>query len=165
MLASTALSARQPYSTAAIEAHLQQPTQLTPLERLRFARLPKNREIVAFLRLLYRQSPELPITGLGRCAHCREIAALIVAKDGMLDRPFRRRDSRLRVLTVGSQHGRETSGAEALQMLLRVTGYSPLPVVGKNRWPKFAVSEIMRFQVPSALRRTGDGHLGLGYAA
>lgn len=119
MLASIALNAQQPYATAPMEAQRRQLEQPTPLERLRFTRLPKNREIVAFLRVLDGQSPDLSFVPLGRSAKGREVAAVMAARDGMRDGSVRKRDLRLRVLIVGSQHGRETSGAEALQMILR----------------------------------------------
>jgi len=92
----------------------------TPLEKAEFGRLPKNREIVAFLRRLCRVSPDLSAAAHRRSAGGRQILAVRARRGSAAS-------GRLRVMIVGSQHGRETSGAEALQMVVRDFAERRLP--------------------------------------
>lgn len=91
----------------------------TPLEAGHFARLPKNREVIRFLRRLDRDSPLVSVSGLGRSAGGRNIVGVRTGALGTSAARAGVKKHRLRVLIIGSQHGREASGTEALQMLVR----------------------------------------------
>lgn len=93
--------------------------RLTPLEASNYQRLPKSAKITAFLDELAQGSPYAKTLWLGRSAGDRAITALLVSKDSAFLNESVTADGKLTVMLVGSQHGTEPSGAEALQAIAR----------------------------------------------
>ena len=75
----------------------------TPLEASGFARLPKNNEIVTFLRRLGHRSSVFSVVDIGRSAGGRRIVGVSTARPAKDVVPIGRRESRLRIMIVGSQ--------------------------------------------------------------
>jgi hypothetical protein len=90
----------------------------TPLEASGWQRLPTAAEIDAYLARL-AAAPEATLLSLGRSAGGRELRGLLVSEDPAVHAGGASRPGKLRVLLVGSQHGTEPSGAEALQRVAR----------------------------------------------
>ncbi len=85
----------------------------TPLERHQFQQISKSREISEFLAALSARSQQARVETLGHSAGGRPLEAL------HLSRPARPAQERLTLLFVGTQHGTEPSGGEALLLLAR----------------------------------------------
>ncbi len=83
----------------------------TPLERAGYMRLPDSADINTFLRDLAAADPRARIESIGRSAGGRELLALRIAAPPSA--------GKLTVMIVGSQHGQEPSGAEAVQQIAR----------------------------------------------
>jgi hypothetical protein len=97
---------------------------MTGLEQSGFQRPSTPEQIVGFLGDLARRSDRTTVLRTGRSAGGRPLAAAIVAPRAREHRtpPVSRR---LTVLLVGSQHGNEPSGGEALQILAREIATGP----------------------------------------
>lgn len=92
----------------------------TPLEQSAYARLSSVPAVTGFLTALERRNPQQARhVVLGHSAGKRPLDALLISST--LDALARggAPSHRLRVMIVGSQHGTETSGGEALLMLSR----------------------------------------------
>jgi len=92
----------------------------TPLEKAGYARLSSVAEVTTFLAVLAERNPRAARhIVLGRSAGGRPLDGLLISNglDALAGSapPSRR----LRVMIVGSQHGTETSGGEAVLMLSR----------------------------------------------
>ena len=92
----------------------------TPLEKTAYARLSSAPEVTRFLASLERRNPQkAKHIVLGYSAGKRPLDSLLVSSN--LDALVRATppSHRLRIMIVGSQHGTEASGAEAILMLSR----------------------------------------------
>ncbi len=90
---------------------------MTPLERHQFRHISKSREISDYLAALAVRSGEAHVETLGRSAGGRPIEALYLSR--YLSRYARSPTERLTILFVGTQHGTEPSGGEALLIAAR----------------------------------------------
>lgn len=97
---------------------------LTPLEQSGFQRITGADEVGGFLDALVQAGAVARSVVLGKSVAGRPIHALIVAQTPEAVMRGEAPGRRLRVMAVGSQHGGEVSGAEAILMLARdlVTG-------------------------------------------
>lgn len=91
----------------------------TPLESNAYTSLPTSAQIDTFLQALTADSPSATLVSLGHSAGGRPIQAVCISADAAFCQHGRSRPDRLSVLLVGSQHGTEPSGAEALQRVAR----------------------------------------------
>lgn len=89
----------------------------TPLEASQFQSLPDSRHIEAFLQQLSEHSPHMRLLHLGLSAGGRPISALLVSNSKAFLENGQHEANKLTVLLLGSQHGTEPSGCEALQKL------------------------------------------------
>lgn len=85
------------------------------LERSGFWRLTSSREASEFLHRLDELSSRVRVELIGRSAGGRPLEAVWISQ--AFDRKVR--EERLRILLVGTQHGTEPSGGEALLLLAR----------------------------------------------
>lgn len=92
---------------------------VTPLQAQAYKTLPKNAQIIKYLQALAATSPRVRVVTLGQSAGDRPIAALIISGDGTLENRKADAGQRLRVMLVAGQHGNETAGPEALQVMAR----------------------------------------------
>ena len=107
------------------------PLLATPFEASGGGALPSSAELSAFLARLDAAAPEARRLALGRSAGGRPLEALVVSERAAFRAEARPDPARLRVLLVGSQHGTEPSGAEALQAIARDLALGPLrPLLG-----------------------------------
>ncbi|KTC68709.1 Zinc carboxypeptidase [Legionella birminghamensis] len=90
---------------------------LTPLESSEFRSLPDSAEIEKFLLQLTSISPKMKLLHLGTSAGGRPISALLVSNSPAFLQSGQHESGKLTVLLLGSQHGTEPSGCEALQKL------------------------------------------------
>ena len=91
----------------------------TPLEASAFASLPTSAHIDAFLQALTAHSSSARLIPLGRSAGGRPLYAMCISPSPAFCRHGRSQPGKLSVLLLGSQHGTEPSGAEALQRVAR----------------------------------------------
>ncbi|MGH8479403.1 MAG: M14 family zinc carboxypeptidase [Gammaproteobacteria bacterium] len=121
----------------------------TPLERHQFQRISTSQEISEFLAALAARSRLTRVEILGRSAGGRPVEALYLSA---YSRPS---PGRLTILLVGTQHGTEPSGGEALLIAAR-------DLVSGSRRPVLDTAEIIL--VPNANpdgrdeRRRVNGH-------
>jgi len=92
---------------------------LTPLEESNYHLLPKSKEISYFLHRLTEKSVIAKIVVLGKTAGGLDIEAVLISKDQQFLQKGISSSNKLTVMLIGSQHGTEESGAEALQILTR----------------------------------------------
>jgi predicted deacylase len=92
---------------------------LTPFERSVTYALPNSAEVSAYLHQLSKQSPQAAVLSLGRSAGGRPIEALLMSNDAAFLKNGRPDAHRPTVMLIGSQHGNEPSGTEAVQILVR----------------------------------------------
>jgi hypothetical protein len=103
----------------------------TPFEASGARALPTSAEISAWLARLAEVSPAAGIVRFGSSAGGRPLEALRLSERPAFLEDGRPDPARLRVLLVGSQHGTEPSGAEALQQLARELAAGSLrPLLG-----------------------------------
>lgn len=111
------------------------PRIATPLERSGYQRLPESSEISAYLGSLERSSPLARRVVIGVSAGGRPLEVLLVSHDrGFLENiptvrtgvweeneawPEGESSGKLKIMFVGSQHGTEPSGAEAILVFAR----------------------------------------------
>lgn len=101
----------------------------TPFELENKQSLPNSRTIGAYLTTLDTLSTRARLVTLGTSAGGRPIQALLLSASSSFLRDFAGEPNKPTVMMLGSQHGNEPSGAEALQQLARelVAGkHSPL---------------------------------------
>ncbi len=91
----------------------------TPLERAEYSRISKSAEVSAYLQRLQASSPFVRYLLLGRSAGARVIEALFISEAPGAWPPGARPETRLTVLLIGTQHGTEPSGGEALLVVAR----------------------------------------------
>jgi hypothetical protein len=91
----------------------------TGLEKSHYQQLTSSAEIDAYLAELSRQSSYARVTTIGASALGKRIAGLVISKDVDRFLAGRADSGALTVLLIGSQHGSEPSGAEALLLLAR----------------------------------------------
>jgi hypothetical protein len=123
-------------ATAALLAACSLPGQRggprTALERSRWKRLTTSAELSTYLAALDAAYPEAERVLLGTSAGGRPLEALVLSAAGGSGAaagaagPSSDDDERLVVLLVGSQHGMEPSGAEALALIARDVLAGPL---------------------------------------
>lgn len=101
-------------------------TPETPLEASDFQTLPRNEDVIAYLRNLAAMAHNTRVEVIGRSSGDLPIAAVFVS-DAPNRSPRRAASAeKLTVLLIGSQHGTEPSGAEALQRLVRDVARGPM---------------------------------------
>jgi len=88
--------------------------RLTPLENSGYMRLSSSSEISAFLSLLAHHYPSAEKVSIAESELGNPVDALLVSSNLSLFKNRMRDDDKLTVLFLGSQHGSEPSGAEAL---------------------------------------------------
>jgi hypothetical protein len=93
--------------------------QLTTLERSDYKQLTASSEISAFLSILSHKHPSAEKLTIATSARGNPVDALLVSSDVARFKEGDRGDDKLTVMLVGSQHGNETSGAEALLLVVR----------------------------------------------
>lgn len=92
---------------------------LTPFERSVTYALPNSAEVSAYLHQLSKLSPQAAVLSLGRSAGGRPIEALLLSRDAAFLKNGQPDPLRPTVMLIGSQHGNEPSGTEAVQILVR----------------------------------------------
>lgn len=96
-----------------------QPVPLTPFERSKQYSLPSSQEVSKYLAVLDRLSDKTRLVNLGKSAGGRPIQAMLISNsETFIDCAFPEQ-SKSTVMLVGSQHGDESSGAEAILLLAR----------------------------------------------
>lgn len=91
----------------------------TPLEASASTTLPTSAQIDAFLQALTAHSSRARLIPLGHSAGGRPLQAVCISADAAFCQHGRSASGKLSVLLLGSQHGTEPSGAEALQRVAR----------------------------------------------
>ncbi|WP_115302936.1 M14 family zinc carboxypeptidase [Legionella beliardensis] len=89
----------------------------TLLELSNYQKLPNSAEINQFLKNLEQSSNKLKLIHLGQSAGGRPFTALLISNDESWLQSGPNQTNKLTVLLIGSQHGTEFSGCEALQKL------------------------------------------------
>jgi hypothetical protein len=97
-----------------------------PLEESGYARITSAAEIGTYLEALSRRFDEAEHLVLGYSAGGRALDALLVSRDVAALRRAEAPAGRATVLLVGSQHGTESSGAEAILLVARDLLSGPL---------------------------------------
>jgi hypothetical protein len=92
---------------------------LTPFERSTTYTLPNSTQVSAYLNQLTQQSSKASILSLGHSAGGRPIDALLMSHDAAFLKTGQPTNQRPTVMLIGSQHGNEPSGTEAVQILVR----------------------------------------------
>lgn len=93
---------------------------LTELERTGCQKLTSSNQIIEYLTALFNRNAQAELRIIGNSAGGKPIAALLVSKNpAALVQNSSTRTEKLLVMLVGSQHGMEPSGAEALLILAR----------------------------------------------
>lgn len=92
---------------------------LTALEAGQYQELSKNEGIMAFLTKLAGSSDSAEIVWVGRSAGQRPIVGLAISNDPRFRASGVSSNRKLTIMFLGSQHGSEPSGAEALQIFAR----------------------------------------------
>nr|WP_321241628.1 M14 family zinc carboxypeptidase [uncultured Tolumonas sp.] len=92
---------------------------LTPFERSTTYTLPNSTEVSAYLHQLTQQSSQASVLSLGHSAGGRPIDALLLSHDAAFLKNGQPEIHRPTVMLIGSQHGNEPSGTEAVQILVR----------------------------------------------
>lgn len=92
---------------------------LTPFERSATYALPNSTEVSAYLHQLTEQSSQAALLSLGHSAGGRPIDALLLSRDAAFLKTGQPNAHRPTVMLIGSQHGNEPSGTEAVQILVR----------------------------------------------
>lgn len=100
-------------------AILAAPLPVIPLQASGYETLPKNEQIVGYLNTLAATYERASVVLLGKSAGRRNIAALLISADNSLQNPETAPGKRLRMMLVAGQHGNESAGPEALQLLAR----------------------------------------------
>lgn len=104
----------------------------TPFEASGARVLPSSAEISSWLARLAEVSPAAALVRFGSSVGGRPLEALRLSERAAFLAEGRPDPARLRVLLVGSQHGTEPSGAEALQQLARELALGSLrPLLGE----------------------------------
>ncbi|MTI17337.1 hypothetical protein E1162_08790 [Rhodobacteraceae bacterium RKSG542] len=98
----------------------------TPFEATGDYALPSSSEISKFYSELAAKSSVASVRWLGKSAGGRPVEALLLSKSAAFHERRALGTDRLTVMLIGSQHGNEPSGAEALQMLARDIAVGPL---------------------------------------
>jgi len=93
--------------------------QETPLEASQFQHLPEVKEVNHFLGKLAESSPYAIIEQLGLSTDGQPVNMLLVSDDEIFLEGGIATSDKLTVMIIGSQHGNEPSGSEAIQMLIR----------------------------------------------
>jgi len=101
-------------------------TPETPLEASNFQTLPRTEEVIAYLRDLAAAAPDMKVEIVGRSSGGLPIAAVTLSDAPNGSAPRAASAGKLTVLLIGSQHGTEPSGAEALQRLVRDVARGPM---------------------------------------
>ena len=89
----------------------------TPFEKSNNKKLPNSQQVDAFLKQLSDDSNKVSELKIGTSAGGREINALLISKDSKFLTSGKSDSSKATVMLIGSQHGNEPAGAEALQKL------------------------------------------------
>ena len=107
------------YAFFATDAKAAPELPVIPLAASNYQQLPKNAQIVQYLEKLAETSAKARVVTLGQSAGERPIAALLISDNPELPSAQTASDSRLRLMLVAGQHGNESSGPEALQLIAR----------------------------------------------
>ena len=89
----------------------------TPFEKSNNKTLPDSKQVDAFLKQLSDDSNKVSELRIGTSAGGREINVLLISKDSKFLTSGKSDSSKATVMLIGSQHGNEPAGAEALQKL------------------------------------------------
>ncbi|MDE1462234.1 M14 family zinc carboxypeptidase [Spartinivicinus poritis] len=92
---------------------------LTPFESSKDYQLPSATQVAQYLQQLADSSPTASLKQLGISAGKRPVYALLVSNDPAFLAKGESKAEKPTVMLVGSQHGNEPSGAEALQILAK----------------------------------------------
>lgn len=92
---------------------------LTALENRGYTRLSSSSEISSFLGQLACMYPVAQRVTIGKSAHGRPLHALLLSQNIHLFGRASATNGRVTVMIVGSQHGTEPSGAEAILLIVR----------------------------------------------
>lgn len=92
---------------------------LTALEASQFQKQSKSKEIVAFLTKLADTSDTAEIIWGGRSAGQRPIVGMAISRESGFPQSPLTQTGKLTIMLLGSQHGSEPSGGEALQIVTR----------------------------------------------
>ena len=101
----------------AVLATIASPVPDPPSMENEWSRLPDSSEISAFLKRIPERSPKARLMTLGASAGGRPVEALLVSARPAFLETGARQPGMLTVLVVGSQHGTEPAGCEALQRI------------------------------------------------
>jgi hypothetical protein len=91
----------------------------TPLEASQHQVLPNSNEISEYLHTLVDKSSLASISVLGKSAGGRNIEAVLISTHPAFLKNGQPIKNKPTVMLIGSQHGNEASGTEALQMVVR----------------------------------------------
>ena len=90
----------------------------TPFEKSHYISFPSSEEIKVYVDMIAAAYSDAKVLPLGYSSGQRPLYALLISEDiDALQQADPKRD-KLRVLLIGSQHGNEPSGTEALQILV-----------------------------------------------
>ena len=92
---------------------------LTPFELSDGAVLPKSQEVSAYLKQLTQLSSQASMVQLGRSAGGRPVEALLMSEEAAFLREGKPAAHKPTLMLIGSQHGNEPSGTEAVQIMVR----------------------------------------------
>lgn len=96
-----------------------QPVPLTPFERSKQYSLPSSEEVSKYLTVLDKLSDKTRLVNLGKSAGGRPIQAMLISNSATFIDCAVPEQNKSTVMLVGSQHGDEPSGAEAILLLAR----------------------------------------------
>lgn len=96
----------------------------TPFEKSNYSEFHQSSEVNYFLQALTHNSTDVVLDLLGQSVGGRPIYALLLSKDPQFLTSKQTQDNRITVVLVGSQHGSEIAGSEALQIIARDILYS-----------------------------------------
>lgn len=88
-----------------------------PFIQSQYQHLPNSQAIQAYLHKLSEHNPHARVYTLGYSAGKRPIQGLFISNDASFLKSGQPSSNKLSVLLIGSQHGTEPSGAEAIQAL------------------------------------------------
>ena len=105
---------------------------LTPFELTPQQPLPKSAVVSRYLHTLDEASAQASLVRLGTSAGGRPVEALLISRDDAFLKLGQLSASKPTVMLLGSQHGNEPSGTEALQILARRLLAGELPSLLDN---------------------------------
>ena len=105
--------------SCSLMSYAQEASLLTPFERSGSTELPNSTDVSAYLKQLVQRSSKASLVTLGRSAGGRPVEALLMSHDPAFLKAGKPAAQRPTLMLIGSQHGNEPSGTEAVQIMAR----------------------------------------------